>query len=312
MVQWQAVGRATLMVATVAVPAGVAALVAGGSAGGAVLMGTVMTLAGAMASGVPAARRATVALAFGAGLGAMSAGSWAWVLVVTVMAVIAGLEADRQAMPAFTMAAVVAVMAPAATTVLDVGIFTLGAWLGALYGLAIARRLDPTPSIPDTVMGPGMAAAVLGLGVASTAALAVVLQEPRATWIPLTVLVVVGAAPRGYGGRTRDRVTGTLVGVAIALALVAIQPPSWLVTSLGVAAVIGSLSSAAGPYWVQVTWITLAVVLTAGPVDRVVATATSRLGYTAAAGAILGVGLLVARRILPSLPEPTDADPSTA
>jgi hypothetical protein len=306
--QWQAVARATLLVATVAVPAGVAVLIAGGSAGGAVLMGTVLTLAGAMASGVPAARRAVVAMTFGAGLGAMSTGSWAWVLVVTVMAVIAGLEADRQAMPAFTLAAIMAVMAPAATTVLEVGIFALGAWLGALYGLAIARRLDPTPSIPDTVMGPAMAATVLGLGVASTAAIAVVMQEPRATWIPLTVLVVVGTAPRGYAGRTRDRVTGTVAGVAIALVLVALHPPSWLVTMLGLAAVIGSLAAAAGPYWLQVTWITLAVVLTAGPVDRVVDTATSRLGFTAAAGAVLAMGLVVARRLLPRLPDPSTTD----
>lgn len=310
--QLQAVLRATLMIATVAVPAGLAVVVAGGSAGGAVLMGTVLTLAGAMASGVPAARRAVVALTFGAGLGAMTTGSWAWVLLVTVMAVIAGLEADRQAMTAFTMAAIMAVAAPAAVTLLEVGVVTLGTWLGALYGLALARRLDPTPGIPDTVMGPGMAALALGLGVGSSAAIAVVLQEPRATWIPLTVLVVLGAAPRGYEGRTRDRVTGTAVGVAIALALVALHPPSWLVTVLGVAAVIGSMASSARPYWIQVTWITLAVVLTAGPVDRVVDTATSRLGYTAAGGAILAVGLVVARRVLPRLPDPASVDVPTA
>ena len=58
--------------------------------------------------------------------------------------------------------------------------------------------------------------------------------------------------------------------------------------------------------------VLLAVVLTAGPVDRVVDTAASRLGYTAAGGAILAVGLVVARRVLPRLPDPASVDVPTA
>lgn len=215
-------------------------------------------------------------------------------------------------MPAFAMATVAAVMAPPATSVRGVGAWAVGIGLGGLYGLALARRLHPTPSLDDLPVPTAVAAVGLGAGVAAAAALAVVLGDPRAVWIPLTVLVVGGTVARGQGRRTRDRALGTIAGVAIALVVVALQPPAWLPVILGVAALVGALAAAASSYRLQVLFITLAVVLTAGSPDTIAAAATSRLAYTLAGGAILMVGLVVARRFVPRLPRPDDEDTDPA
>jgi hypothetical protein len=307
-----ALARAAVLVSTLVVPAAVATAMAGSWVGAAVLLGSMVAFMGALGAGPDAARAAMPVLVVGGSLGTVALGSSWWVVLVTVLAVIAGLASARGAMPAFSMAALAAVMAPGPATARAALVYALGLAVGAVYGLLLAGRLDLSPPAVDVDVPPLAVAAGLGGATGLAAALAHVVGDPRADWIPLTVLVIAGTALRGSSRRTVDRVVGTLLGVAAAIALSLLGPPSWLLAGLGVIAMVASISAASGSYRWTSLFITLAVVLVATPGSAAVPDlAVRRLGYTVAGAAVLAAGAVVARVVLPHMrrPEPPRSAP---
>ena len=298
-----ALGRAGLLVSTLAVPAGIAAALVDAWTGAAVLLGAAAVLGGAMGAGLGAARAAAPVLVVGGALGTVVLGTVWWVVLVTALAALAGLASTRGAMPAFSMAALAAVVAPGPATPRAAVMYGIGLAIGAVYGLLLAGRLDPPAPPADTELSPVVVAAILGGTAGLAAAIAYVIGDPRADWIPLTVLVVAGTARRGARRRTVDRVVGTVLGVAVAIALGGLGLPSVVLTVLGVVAMVASIAVGASYRWTSLL-VTLGVVLFAAPGASVPDTAVLRLGYTVAGAAVLAAGAVVARTVLPHLPRP--------
>ncbi len=299
-----AFGRAVVLVSTLAVPAGIAAALVDGWAGTAVLLASATTLVGAVGAGPRAARAASPVLVVGGALGPVVLGTGWWVVLVTGLAGLAGLASTHGAMPAFSMAALAVVVAPGPATPGEAGMYAVGLAIGAVYGLLLAERLHlPVPPV-DVVVPPALAAAVLG-GTAGLAALvAHVIGDPRADWIPLTVLVVAGTSLRGSRRRTVDRVVGTVIGVGVAFVLGELGLPSGVLIGLGVVAMVGSVAVGGASYRWTSLLVTLAVVLVATPGAPLPDIATRRLGYTLAGAAVLAAGAVAARVALPHLPLP--------
>lgn len=305
----RAFGRAALLVSTLAFPAGIAAVLIDGWIGTAVLLGAAATLVGAMGAGLGAARAAFPVLVAGGAFATVVLGTVWWVVLVTVLAGLAGLASVRGAMPAFSMAALAAVVAPGPATPEAAVIYAVGLAIGAVYGLLLAGRLDlPAPPV-DIELPPALVAVVLGGTAGIAAAISLVAGDPRADWIPLTVLILAGTSLRGSRRRTVDRVVGTVMGVVVAVALGELGLPEGVLAGMGVAAMAGSVAVGGGSYRWTSLLVTLSVVLVAAPGASLPVTAARRLGYTVAGAALLAAGAVAARIVLPHLPRPNGDQP---
>ena len=305
-----AFGRAALLVSTLALPAGIATALVDDWIGTAVLLGAAATLVGAMGAGTGAARAAVPVLVVGPALGTMVLGSAWWVVLVTALAGLAGLASARGAMPAFSMAALAVVVAPGPATPRAAAAYAIGLGVGAAYRLLIAGRMNIVGPRVDVELPPVVVAAVLAGTTGLAAAIAQVLGDPRADWIPLTVLAVAGTAVRGLQRRALDRAAGTLLGVGVAVALAESGLASGMLVGLGAVAMVGSLAAVGTSYRWTSLLVTLAVVLVAGPDATVPDIAVRRLGYTVAGAVVLVAGVVAGRIVLPHLPRPHEDLPT--
>lgn len=140
--------RAGLLVSTVALPVGITVALVDSWTGVAVLLGAAATLSGALAAGRDAARSASPVLVVGGALGSAVLGTVWWVVLVTVLAAVAGQASTRRAMPAFSVAALAAVVAPGPATSGQALVYAVGLALGTAYGLLLAGRLElPAPTV---------------------------------------------------------------------------------------------------------------------------------------------------------------------
>jgi hypothetical protein len=296
---------ACVIAAVLLLPSAVVALLAGVRAGAGMVAGTALTLGAAAAA---ADRRglwaAVVALLVAATLGPMVAGSWLWVALVAVLAALAGLAARIAATAPVSYAALLAVVAPPVDRPIDAVAFAAFVALGGCYSVIVSRRL--TEGAGTTAPGPpavAPAAAVVLAGIfavatGGAAAIALLLDRPQAVWLPMTVLIVLGPVAAGPARRNRHRLTGTVVGAVFASAVGLLGPPAWVLAALILVALIGIFATMDLDYWIQVTFITVVVLLGAAPANRVADVAVERVQFTLFAAAIVAVGLPLARLAL--------------
>lgn len=249
-------------------------------------------------------------------LGPMTAGSPAWVLVVALLAAAAGAAARFGAAAAVSYAALLAVVAPAAEGPAQAVGFAAFVALGGAYSVLVQRRRDASSgsgAVPPIEPRSGAVSAVLAVltaaSVGAAAALALALDGPRAVWLPMTVLIVLGPVATGHSQRNRERLVGTLVGAIVATAIGLASPPAWLLGALVVIALVAVLATAGVRYRIQVAWITILVLLGSAPADQVADLAVERAGLTLLAALIVAMGLPIARLALRAVAAP-DADPA--
>lgn len=110
----------------------------------------------------------------------------------------------------------------------------------------------------------------------------------NAWWILLTILVSLTPTANRSINRALQRAGGTILGGAVAGALVVLLPSNTTLTVVGALAAIGSaIAYLKAPYWGFAASLTLALVLLTFPVGRVLRGDLERVGYTVVAAALI-------------------------
>jgi hypothetical protein len=257
---------AAIAVTSLVVPVLLAWALAGSLAAFGVGIGAAMSMASAAAAGSPAARLGAPAVVAAIVLGSLTAGGWWWIVVVTVFAVIAGLAGARDATTPFVLAAVVSTIAPASSdlaSALWLGGFTA---IGCAYGLALAVRTGTGSQVEPRhpALRPAAEAVLLGVLGAVTSAIAWALDVEQAYWIPMTAMIVAVPTAAGTTTRARERMIGTLIGAASAMAIALLSPPRLVFAATAVFALLMTLATAGLAYRIQATFITIFVLLVGG------------------------------------------------
>jgi uncharacterized membrane protein YccC len=187
-----------------------------------------------------------------------------------------------------------------------------GLW-GVLAGMFIAQRMPRKPPVPSSfhlALTYG-----LTLGIVTGAAMAVVVAmqlQHGGAWMILTIIVVAQPGLHRTWTKTRDRLIGTALGFAIALAvgLVITQTTLVLLAGLLFMAISAFILLESGrPYWQFVTFLTPAIVLVEGAGTDVVATDMARIWFTVL-GAAIAVAVLFVFRAVGMTDAPTEVVPS--
>ncbi len=178
--------------------------------------------------------------------------------------------------------------AAVAGTLLAAGLWgTLLAWL--------VRRGKPTaPKGPAISVREGVLTGVIVAVVGGLLTLLCMTQFPKTEWVwlLLTLFVLTKPAPGLNLRMTRDRVAGTMVGVAVALLIGLLGLPTAATTTIGVLALTTALTFRlhGKPYWLYASFLTPAVIMFDSVGADPTSVAEQRLIYTVT-GAVLAVAL---------------------
>ncbi|WP_426561917.1 FUSC family protein [Angustibacter sp. McL0619] len=245
-----------------------------------------------------------------AGLGAFTAYDWWWVALLAVTGVLAGVGYRFGWFAPLLIGAYAATFVTPVDTARSAVTFGAIVAIGTAYGVVIMRRFG-APSVVEGDRYSLPVAAVIALcfgGVmGAAAALGVALGWTEPYWVPEPILVLVMYLLMGHRERIREKVLGTAVGAAAAMAVAVIGLSPWAQTALAVAAFVLAVMQRA-TYWRMYGLYTFSLVLFLASPGDVEFEAEER-GFQILAGiALLILGLAVrhpiARRLARQSPQP--------
>lgn len=226
-------------------------------------------------------------------VGALTAGAPPWPWFVAALGVLVGLATRVGWAATAVIAGFVSVGVPAADGGVPWVRLAVVAMVG-LYAVAVARVLG----LPATIPGRRLpwvqvlpTALICGLAVGVAALLGQASSNPRGSWAPATLLLLVlPSAELSLPRRAANRLAGTLLGVVIAIVITAVGPGSPVLLALAALFLCLVLSR---PVWLSVTLSTVAIVLLldAGGGHAAAETRVAAVAV-AAALAVVGAGLL--------------------
>jgi len=129
---------------------------------------------------------------------------------------------------------------------------------------------------------------MFGLVLGGAAAVGVAIDWTEPCWVPEPVLILVLYIMMGKRDRIAGKAIGTGLGVAAAIPVAIVDPPTWVLATLGVVAFSAALTQAK-TFWIMYGLYTFSVVL-------LLAAPTGDVAYEAGERGVqilLGVGLLV-------------------
>ncbi len=127
--------------------------------------------------------------------------------------------------------------------------------------------------------------------------------QSNASWLLMTLIVVVQVGPQATLSKTLQRVSGTVLGGALAAGLVALMPAGPALAVIGLVAMTLAIFTATGPrYWLYSFFLTPAIVLLSGA-DDAAAVDSARVGYTVLGGAMALAAILISGWIRDMLSE---------
>lgn len=230
------------IVLVLVVPMVIAFVVAGPGAAAATLMSTVAAVSGAMRSGWR--RAAWVVPLLGAyALATSTVGyGWGWVVVMGFVGLTAGIGLPYGFLPALIYAGMVPTLVTTVVSTGDALLTALFAVLGGALGVVTGRKMGMKPTVPGNVRWTGYEAVsgalCAGLFVAGTS-IAVATGLPHGYWVALTLIVVIPPIVQGDDTkRGRERLLGTIAGLAIVLPISLIPLPQWAVYIIGFALLV--------------------------------------------------------------------------
>ena len=225
-----------------------------------------------------------------AGLGAFCAYDWWWVALLATVGVVAGAGIGFGWLPPLLMipfAATFPVPLESGRNAVTYGVIV---GIATLYGIALARRFGA----PEVVEGQrlplpvaAVVAIVFGAVMAISGAIGVGLGWTEPYWVPEPVLILVLYILMGKRDRIRGKTIGTSLGVAAAIVVAILSPPSWVLTTVGVVAFVLALTQAK-TYWLMYGLYTFSLILLLGVPGQVAFEAEER-GFQI----LVGIGLLV-------------------
>ena len=230
------------------------------------------------------------AVGIAAGLGAITAYDWSWVVLLAV----AGRHRGRR--DAVRVAAVAADAAFAATFPVATSSAGHAAAYGAiaaiatLYGVVLARRFKA----PEVVEGQRVSlpvaigvAVVFGVGLGGAAAIGVALGWTEPYWVPEPIIILVLYILMGKRERIREKALGTALGVVAVVPVAIAALPAWAVYVIAAVAFVLAYMTYKR-YWLYYAFWTFGLVLVLSPPGHAGSEAAHR-----GSEILLGIGILV-------------------
>ena len=280
----------------VVLPVGLMQALAGKPGAAAMIVGLLLGVLGAKIGGTRRMLYLVPAVAVSAGLGAITAYDWSWVVLLAVVGVIIGGGIRFGWLAPLLMVGFAATFAAETSSgkiAVEYGVIV---GIGALYGIVLARRFE-APKVVEgdrvPVQTAILVAIVFGTALGATAAIGVALGWTEPYWVPEPVLLLTLYVLAGKRERIREKAIGTTVG-AIAVVPVAIAAPPALATSViaGVAVQV-SFTVYSKRYWLYYALFTFALVLALAPPGHAGSEAAHRGSEILIGTGILVVGLAI-------------------
>jgi hypothetical protein len=261
----------------------------------AMVTGMLLGVVGAKIGGTRRMLYLAPAVGVAGGLGAITAYHWSWVVLLAVMAVIAGAGMRFGWLPPLLMVAFSAAFPAVTSSASHAAAYGAIAGLATLYGVVLARRFQA----PEVVEGqrvslPAAAgvAVVFGVVLGGAAAIGVALGWTEPYWVPEPILILVLFILMGKRERIREKAIGTALGV-IAVAPVAIAAlPAWAIYVIAALAFVLAFVTYK-KYWLMYGLYTFALVLVLSPPGHTGSEAAHRGSEILIGIAILVVGLAI-------------------
>lgn len=275
-------------------------LLAGGIAAGATGalaagLGAVFTLLMVLKAGSRTALRVLPGLVLVIALAALAAGTWWWVALLVLLAVLAGLGSTQGGLVPVALAGMLAASTPPLGTGEHLLVRLSLAAVAGVYVVVVGRRLGLPDAVPAVRASPGSAPAialVLGAVVGVGATIALRWSDAHAYWIPVSIFLLSIPVPGvRIHSAARQRLLGTVLGLAVPVPLVVLGVPGLLRIPLAVLLLLLVLA-VPRPVWLNAAFMTaLLVLLLDAPAGRV-SVGAMRLVDVAIAVALVLAGLV--------------------
>ncbi len=223
-------------------PTVIAFVVVGPGAAAATLMSIVAAVSGSMRSGWRRAAWVVPLLGVYAFATSVVGYGWGWVVVMGLVGLTAGIGLAYGFLPALLYAGMVPTLVTTVVSTREALFTALFAVLGGILGVITGQRMGMKPEVPGKQNWTGhealSGALCAGLFVAGTS-IAVATGLPHGYWVALTLIVVIPPIVQGDDTRRgRERLIGTVAGLAIVLPISLIPLPQWAVYLIGFALLV--------------------------------------------------------------------------
>ena len=279
----------------VVLPVVVAYLLLGSLGSTAVAMGLLLGVLGSKLGGTRRMLYLAPAVGVAAGLGAITAYHWSWVVLLTVTAVIAGAGMRFGWLPPLLMLAFSATFPVATSSARNAAAYGAITAIATLYGIVLARRFQ-APEIVEgqrvSLPAAAAVAVVFGVALGGAAAIGVALGWTEPYWVPEPILILIVYVLVGKREKIPEKAIGTAVGVIFVIPVAIAALPAWAVYVLAGAAFLLAFWQHK-TYWRYYALFTFALVLVLAPPGQAGAEAAHR-GIEILIGiAVLAAGLTI-------------------
>jgi len=258
----------------------------------ALLNGLLLGAAGSKIGGTRRMLFIAAAMGIVAGLGAFTAYDWSWATLVGITGVVAGAGFRFGWFATLLMLPFAAsfIFTPAASA-RDALVYGVIFGIATLYGVVVARRFGAPAVVEETrssLLVSASVAIVFGVVLGGAAAIGVALGWTEPYWVPEPILILVLYIVVGKRDRIQGKALGTSLGIAAAIPVAVVDPPTWVLAVLG-AIVFAVALTQTKTYWIMYALYTFSLVLLLAAPSGDVAFEAEERGVQI----LLGVGLLV-------------------
>lgn len=261
-------------------------------AANAMFLGLIYGVAGGKLGGTRRMASLAPLVGIAAGLGALTAYNWWWVLVIAVSGLVAGAGMRWGWFPPLLMVPVAATFAAPVSSNGDALAYGVIAAIATLYGVALARRFKA----PDIVEGQRVTAAqavVVALAfaavLAASSAIGVALGWAEPYWVPEPILILAAYVVLGMRERIWQKATGTALGAAGAVVVAIASPPHWAIAVIASAAFVLAVLVYKKSYAASYGLYTFGIVIALSSPSTTIGTEAVHRGSEI----LIGIGLLV-------------------
>lgn len=264
----------------------------GGFGADAMFVGLVWGVLGGKLGGTRRMTYLAPAVGVAAGLGALTAYDWWWVVLLTVSGLIAGAGMRWGWFLPLLMVPYAATFATPVSSGRHAAAYGVITGIGTLYGVALARRFKAPETVAGQRVPPAQAvlvAIVLGAALAVSAAIGVALDWTEAYWVPEPILILVLYLMLGKRERIQQKTIATALGAAAAVLVAIAALPQWGITLVAAGAALLAVMEYKKSYTISYGLYTFALVLSLSSPGNVGTEAAHR-----GSEILIGIGILVA------------------
>ena len=225
----------------VVLPVVVLYLILGALGARAVVIGLLLGVLGSKLGGARRMLYLAPAIGIAGGLGAITAYHWSWVVLLAVVAAIAGAGMLFGWLPPLLMPAFAATFPAVTSSASHAAAYGAIAAIATLYGIVLARRFQA----PEVVEGQRVSlpaavgvAAAFGVALGGAAAIGVALGWTEPYWVPEPILILLVYILIGKRERIWEKALGTALGVIAVVPVAIAALPAWAIYMLAALALL--------------------------------------------------------------------------